>query len=467
MIATLAATTQAALRRYTRSWGLWAVLLIGPIAARWWIPRDDATTAVIAIDGHAPILSSAMLGVTLGVVVSTLLLPVGFIYLRSNVTRRQPWQVDSVTPASRVGIALGQFFADALVFAGVLAGLSCAGLIIGALLLSPHAFRPIEILGPLWLIAGPSLLVVAGVRTLFAARPRLRGALGEVAFFCLWMASLVMAIGAGEGGQTDFRHNMADMAGFLRPLTAELNPGDPVNLSIGSSVLVGAERIAIDPVVGITSPGYVASRLGWAGIALVLAALGGLVYRSPVRGQSVVRPGRFARWNRPAPTRPADPDAPAARRVAMALPGLLRSEAGLIVRGRMARVAVAVIAVAGLLVDFRHVASPAILLLLIFGATAHAGRSEQAKLIALTATMRVSPWARRAAFVLATTGWSVAAGLPAIARGLTMGLVEPLWLSLGTGAVVGAVTMALARVSRSAFAPRLVLLLAWYGYISV
>ena len=39
---------------------------------------------------------------TLGIVISTLLLPIAFVYLRSNATRRQPWQVEETTAASRV-----------------------------------------------------------------------------------------------------------------------------------------------------------------------------------------------------------------------------------------------------------------------------------------------------------------------------------------------------------------------------
>jgi len=76
--------------RYSRSWGLWLLLLVAPVGARFWIPDENARTVVISVNDHAPVMTSAMLGVTLGIVITTLLLPVAFIYLRSNATRRQP-----------------------------------------------------------------------------------------------------------------------------------------------------------------------------------------------------------------------------------------------------------------------------------------------------------------------------------------------------------------------------------------
>lgn len=81
------------LLRYSRSWGLWLLLLVAPIGARFMIARDDGSGMQVAIGGHLPVMTSATLGFCLGIVVSTLLLPVAFLYLRSNVTRRNPWQV--------------------------------------------------------------------------------------------------------------------------------------------------------------------------------------------------------------------------------------------------------------------------------------------------------------------------------------------------------------------------------------
>ncbi|MFQ6312445.1 hypothetical protein [Lysobacter capsici] len=77
------------LARYRRSWGLWLLLLVAPVSARYWIAGKDAASAAIVVNGKAPVLTSAVVGLSLGVILSTVLLPIIFIYLRSNTTRHQ------------------------------------------------------------------------------------------------------------------------------------------------------------------------------------------------------------------------------------------------------------------------------------------------------------------------------------------------------------------------------------------
>jgi len=92
---------------------------------------------------------------------------------------------------------------------------------------------------------------------------------------------------------------------------------------------------------------------------------------------------------------------------------------------------------------------------------------EQATLRALTGTMSCSPWVRRVAFVLASIGWGVAMGLPAIIRGGLAGEPGPVIMAVGTAGGAALVAMLLGTVTKSAFAPRLVLLVGWYIWLSV
>ena len=116
----------------------------------------------VAIGGHLPVMTSATLGVCLGIVVSTLLLPVAFLYLRSNVTRRNPWQVDEVSAAPRAAIMLGRFAADAQVLLASLTALTAAGWVLGWQIVS-GPFQPGWIALPLWLVAAPALIGLAAL----------------------------------------------------------------------------------------------------------------------------------------------------------------------------------------------------------------------------------------------------------------------------------------------------------------
>ena len=125
------------------------------------------------------------------------------------------------------------------------------------------------------------------------------------------------------------------------------------------------------------------------------------------------------------------------------------------------RLAALVISLSGLLADFRHGVSPAILLVLIFAVTAHAGRCEAKGLRQLAVTLPLSVWHRRAALGCAATGWALALAVPAIWRA-----PEVVPLALASGALVALIAVGGAAISRSAFAPRMLLLILWYAYLS-
>ncbi|MES2441856.1 MAG: hypothetical protein V4574_03430 [Pseudomonadota bacterium] len=461
--AILRSSLTTSLARYSRSWGLWVLLLIAPVAARFWINTGDDPNAVIAVHDMAPVLTSAVLGVSLGVVVSTLLLPIAFIYLRSNATRLQPWQVEEVTAGSRIAVALGRFGADVAVLAGVLAAMNLAGWLIGWLVLPGHHVNYGQISMTLWLIAGPALMGVAAVRILFDALGFTRGWLGEVFFYILWMASLIAPIAAGTKS-ADFARNLTDFPGFIQPLTYTLAEGD-TQIAIGSSV-VGDKKIALDVMAGIESPGYIASRFAWAGIAVLIAILAGLLYAPHKPRVRKIRWKWLRRLLSPGAPRAANPNAPPARGSWLPAAGVLVSEMRLIGQGRLWLLLAAGAAASGLFADFRTVTSPAALLLLAFGLSAHAARSERSKLLALTATAPFAPMARRAAFVVAGIAWTLLIGAPAIVRAALAGNFVPLELSLATGAAASVIAILLGAMARSAFAPRLVLLILWYGYLS-
>lgn len=462
-IAITASSLTTSLARYWRSWGLWLLLLVAPIGARFMIPLEDGTGVIIALGNQLPEMTSAFLGVSLGVVVTTLMLPVAWVYLRSNTTRRQPWQVEEVTPASRVAIALGRFVADSAVLLATLAALTLAGWFLGWLIVAPQELNLIHIAFALWLVAAPALMGLAALRILFDARPLLRSGFGDFAYFVLWMTSIVVPVAVQR--RSGLAANMFDFPGFVTPLQygapAEVRGGD-FAISIGG-MEVRPGHVELDVIAGLFSPGYIDSRLIWMVIAIGVAVFAGLIYRPHVARRRSGRLGRLAALLSPGPPPRAIANAPSARQ-AMAPPlNLLAAEFRLIGAGRAFLLMAASIAVAACFVDFRQIASPAALLLLIFALTAQAGRSEARGLRALTNVAPLAPMLRRGAFVIAGAGWATLLAAPALVRNPAL---ETLSLAAGTGATAALVATVLASISGSAFAPRLILLILWYGYLS-
>ncbi len=454
MSAALAARSSlvAALTRYQRSWGIWILLLIAPVGARLFIPRHDGTTIVISIGDRLPVMTSAVIGVCLGVVVSTLLLPAAYIYLRANTTRRQPWQVEEVSSAARVPIAFGRYAADVTVLFGALAALNLGGLFLAWLILPAGSLDAIQLSFALWVIAGPALMGLAAIHSLFDAVPLLRGALGDLAYFVIWIMTLAMP-SANATTETGFAANMTDPVGFVRPLIYGSGLVDPGFAIGGAAVKPG--RLPVDAMAGLLSPGYLPSRLAWTGIALAVVLAAGLLYR-PHRVR--VRPSLGTRLDsllrEPAPPPAAmTPAAPIADWPWLAL---LTAEFRLIGAGRLFKLLALLIAVAGLVTTTQPLAQ----LLLVFALTSHAGRTEGVGLRGLTLTTATSPWTRRAAFVAAGVGWAALLALPH-----ALAAIDPMRLAIaaGLGAIGASLAILLAAVSGSAFAPRVVLLIAWYA----
>lgn len=448
-----------ALLRYRRSWGLWLLLLVAPVGARFMISDGEGKGVAIAINDHLPVLTSPVLGVWLGIVVSTLLLPIGYIYLRSNTTRRQPWQVEEVTAGSRIAIMLGRFGADVAVLLAMLSALTVAGWFLGWLMVS-GPLNLWHITYALWLVAAPALIGLAAIRILFDALPWLRRGLGDFCYFVLWMTSIVMPA-ASEGLVSSFAVNMYDFPGFIRPLVGPAPNGDN-DFGIGG-VEVKPGRVPLDAMAGLHASGYIASRAAWVGIAVLLVLLAGAIYRPHKPPKRVKGEGRIARLLSQGPPPPANRAAMPALAAALPFLKLIIAEFRLIGAGRVFLILAGLAAASGFAPDYRHVGSPAALLLLAFALSAHAGRSEARGLLALTQTAVLPPIARRIAFVVAGVSWSLLLAIPAALISVSP---APLSLALATGGIVAIIAITLASISRSAFAPRIVLLILWYGYFS-
>ncbi|MGD9965063.1 MAG: hypothetical protein AB7T59_00935 [Hyphomonadaceae bacterium] len=457
-----ASSLGTSLQRYARSRALWLMLLVAPLGARYMLPFEDGGGIKIAVGGALPVMTSPFLGVSLGIIVSTLVLPIAWLYLRSNTTRRQPWQVEEATAASRVAVALGRFAADAGVLLAMLATLNLAGVYLSFFMLRGDELNITELSFALWVVAGPALIGLAALRILFDSRPLLRSGFGDFAYFCTWIASIAVPA-ATEKAEPSFGANMWDFAGFVTPLKYGA-PAGADSFSIGGGFLATG-TIDLDVMAGLLSPGYLESRLAWIGVAIAVVVVAGVIYAPHKAKQKTMIAGRLGALLNAGPPPRALANAPAAQRAMLDAAGLVAAEFRLIGSGRVFLLLAALSAVlAGMAPDFRHAASPAGLLLLVFALSAHAGRSEARGLLALTKVAALAPLARRAAFVAAGASWSVAMAAPALLRHPPM---ETLALASATGAGAALVAIVLATLTGSAFAARLVLLVLWYGYTSM
>jgi hypothetical protein len=305
------------------------------------------------------------------------------------------------------------------------------------------------------------MIGLAALRILFDARPLLRSAFGDFAYFCTWIATIAVPV-ATEKAEPSFGANMWDFAGFVTPLKYGAPPGTD-SFSIGGGFLATG-TIDLDVMAGLFSPGYLESRLAWIGVAVAVVVFAGLIYAPHKAKKRAVLAGRLGKLLNAGPPPRVVANAPAAKRAVADAMGLVIAEFRLIGAGRVfLLLAAAVAVITALAPDFRHAGSGAALLLLVFALSAHAGRSEARGLVALTKVAAFAPVARRVVFVVAGSLWSTLLALPALVR---QPPVETLTLASATGAIAASVAIVLSMLTGSSFASRLVLLVLWYGYVS-
>lgn len=188
---------------------------------------------------------------------------------------------------------------------------------------------------------------------------------------------------------------------------------------------------------------------------MAVAALAGLLYRPHRARNRLGLATRLHRLTNQSARPAANPAAAPAPASAQPYLGLVLAEARLIGSGRLMQL----LAVCAGLAGVAGLAAP--LLWLAFALSSHAGRAESRGLRTLTLAARIGPWTRRTAFVMAGTGWSVLLAIP-----FALATSDPaaLLLAGGIGAIASAAAISLAALSGSGFAPRIVLLIAWYVY---
>lgn len=241
----------------------------------------------------------AWLGLMFGLVCVTLLPLVAFYLVRGAINRDRTTRVGPIlaaTQLTRWAYLFGKLLSNIALLATILAVIFVAGTILLWFRRTTPGFDLLQFAAPLWTMALPVLVIVAGVAVLFETVRWLRGGFGNVVYFFLWTFCLGLA----------FSH-------YVGPSAAPVRIADPFGASrvIASAKQYIAREVPgyrgdVDVVVGfgfgsdsgkslrvLPWPDYpwsgrdIAPRLVWliAGVLLVLPA--GLFFDrfDPARGR--------------------------------------------------------------------------------------------------------------------------------------------------------------------------------------
>jgi hypothetical protein len=304
----------ADLRERTRSTRFWIVLAIVGLATWWCFPSMDAGYVTLAFsDNVRGIYSSAWVGMTLGLLYSTLLSLIGFYLVRGTLVRdfdTRVWQLLVATPMTRGGYLLAKWASHMVVFTLIM----LVGLVVGGIAQEvrgeDRAFDFVELAKPVFVLAMPAMAVTAFYAVLFDLLPWLRRTGGNVLYFWVWIfLSIAIADFIDPAKVAWARHTwLSDPNGIalaMRDLQAQLHLTIPGVKT--SDISIGANAITGRPIVFAWThwslrPIDVAGRLLWVSLAMLATvalapALDWAAARTRTAGsERGAHPGRRLRW---------------------------------------------------------------------------------------------------------------------------------------------------------------------------
>ena len=268
------------------------------------VPPADAAYQAVALGDARGTYNSAWVGAMFGLMISTLVTLIAFYPIKNTVARDRETQVGQIiaaTPVRRPAYVLGKWLSNV----ALLSLLLCVLTGVAAVMQWVRAEDPWVDLAalavPMWWIAFPALCLVAAVAVLFECVPFLRGGVGNVVYFFLFMAVLTAWL-AGADGETmksvndpfGISYVIADMQRAVRAHVPDYS----------GEVAIGGPALSAEPLIfqweGIAwTGGMILKRLLWVGIAALLALAAALPFDrfDPARG----RPRRRTRAREDAP----------------------------------------------------------------------------------------------------------------------------------------------------------------------
>ncbi|MFD4532734.1 ABC transporter permease [Kitasatospora sp. NPDC058397] len=280
MTAGLWALPLADFRERRRRPGYLAVLLgtlaLGLLAA----PVGDSRWTVFQVTDLHGRYTSGYVGTVTALGGAVWLSLAGFGIARGSIGRDERSGVGrllAATPLTRIGYLAGKFGSNLLLFGSML--LALAGTALGVQLVKGDSGHVdvLRLLLPYVLITLPLLAAVAGCAVLFDTLPGLRGGLGALVWFAVW---LVAVLGAQAGGGPDLLGMRRITASIREAIAAGGRSADGVEFGVG---LTADNRVlgTFDwPGLG---PGEAGSQAAGAllltAVAVGLALLGALWFR--------------------------------------------------------------------------------------------------------------------------------------------------------------------------------------------
>jgi hypothetical protein len=274
----------------TRSYGFLITLGITLYVGYFFIPPNHSSYATMQIGGHRGLYNSAYLGSLMALLISPFLSLAGFYLVKNAIDRdiqTGVGQILATTTLSKPLYTIGKTISNFAVLAVMVAVMGVAAVGMQFVRQEDPTLHLGQIFIPLIFISLPVMLVVGGLAILFEAIRWLRGGLGNVVYFFLWVSALSSPItrldSARHGGAYNDLFGMGVIVPSISAACEAAFPGSSkAGLSMGINFKTSGNFWDLSTFrwEGLDwTREIIVSRLCWLSAGLGLALLAALFFR--------------------------------------------------------------------------------------------------------------------------------------------------------------------------------------------
>jgi hypothetical protein len=195
------------------------------------LPDPSAGYSVVSVGGYRGLYNSAWIGASLAIL-NALFLPLICFYLVKNAVERDREQGISElivpTPVKKFDYLLGKWLSNFTLLLGVMICMSLTSIFVQLFIGEDYSLNLVQLLLPQILYVLPILAVICAAAILFETIPLLRGGIGNVSYFFLWITLVLYTINGAAG--------VGDIIDQIRQAVQAYDPGNNGDVNVSFAV---------------------------------------------------------------------------------------------------------------------------------------------------------------------------------------------------------------------------------------
>jgi len=278
-------------RRYSFLITLGVMVYLGYL----FVPSVASNALTVDLGNIRGLYNSAWIGSMVALLSSMVLSLPGFYLVKNAIgrdRRTRVGQIIATTPLSKPLYTLGKTASNFIFLAAIIAVVAVSAGTMQFVRGESMRLRPWQLAAPFLFTTLPTLLLVAGVAVLFEAISFLRGGFGNVVYFFVWTALIVVSMsGISFGSQGVIEEPVNDLFGAsvimasMHEAAHAAFPEASLDLGVGYTMVEGTIRtFRWDGVTWTT--GILVDRLLWGAVSVGIGLLSALFFDrfDPARG---------------------------------------------------------------------------------------------------------------------------------------------------------------------------------------